>query len=203
MLRCEETFQDIDVVWTTRNKLRTGLVNTSRRQQVDIYCMFILETSKDSTDRPAASVCCQFDQTRIKQKMFSRVLNYLAYSDDKTDATNLPFGLHLHREMAMELFTEYLWQTKAQQRVFFMRLPAVVCTVNILRMQPQEKPAPAGELAILNKKLQEKPAPARTLIFLEEVQPVGIAELADVARVIGMYLGIPTHLQAIFSPLHG
>ena len=174
--------------------------------------MFILETSKDSTDRPAASVCCQFDQTRIKQKMFSRVLNYLAYSDDKTDATNLPFGLHLHREMAMELFTEYLWQTKAQQqlwktkaqqRVFFMRLPAVVCTVNILRMQPQEKPAPAGELAILNKKLQEKPAPARTLIFLEEVQPVGIAELADVARVIGMYLGIPTHLQAIFSPLHG
>ena len=135
--------------------------------------------------------------------MFSRVVNKLAYLDEKMDTMNLPFGLHLHREMAMELFTEYLWQTKAQQRVFLMRMPAVVCTVNILRMQPQEKPAPAGKLAILHKKLQEKPAPARTLIVLEEVQPVGIAELADVARVIGMYLGIPTHLQAIFSPLHG
>ena len=94
----------------------------------------------------------------------------------------------------MELFAEYFLQMKAQQQVFLKQMPAVVCTVNTLRKQPQEKPAPAG---MKNSKLQ--------LVIYDEVESVDIRELAGLIAALDMYLGrsIPAPLEMIGSPLHG
>ena len=186
-MRCEETIQAVAVVCTTSNKLRTGLVNGMLRQ-IDVDCVFVLQNSKDSMDRPDANVFFQVDQT------FTRVSNNLAYLEEQIDTTKLPFGLHLHRERAMELFAEYFLQMKAQQQVFLKQMPAVVCTVNTLRKQPQEKPAPAG---MKNSKLQ--------LVIYDEVESVDIRELAGLIAALDMYLGrsIPAPLEMIGSPLHG
>jgi hypothetical protein len=192
-MRCEETIQAVAVVCTTSNKLRTGLVNGMLRQ-IDVDCVFVLQNSKDSTDRPDGNVFFQVDQMSKKQETFTRVSNNLAYLEEQIDTTKLPFGLHLHRERAMELFAEYFLPMKAQQQAFLKQMPPVVCTVHMLRKQPQEKPAPAG---MKNSKLQ--------LVIYDEVESVNIRELAGLIAVFDMYLGrsIPAPLEMIGSPLHG